>query len=168
MQTLSREDCGAQTSDDYRRYLSAMPFQFTLATVLQYKESVEQREEHALKEIQLKMAHVARQIEELNATIENAHTARERAMERPIPGSHLQVLVSGANATIENRKTLIVSLQKLEKQRDEQMKKYEVAHRNREMLTDIQDKQRSIFDLEQNRAQQKRLDDIFMSRRKRG
>jgi flagellar FliJ protein len=145
-----------------------MPFRFTLATVLRYKESLEQQEERALKEIQLKMAQVAHQIEELSAAIENAATARERALGSAIPASHLQLLTSGTQSNKDKRNALISNLQRLEERRDEQLKKYEIAHRNREMLTDMFDKQQNIYEQAQVQAQQKRLDDLFIARRQRG
>src|ERR1700733_15859346 len=70
-----------------------MPFRFSLATVLRIRESLEKREERALQKIQLEMARVLHQIEELNAEITKSHEAREHAMQQPIPASHLQMLV---------------------------------------------------------------------------
>jgi flagellar FliJ protein len=145
-----------------------MPFRFTLAAVLRYKESLEQQEERALKEIQLKMAHLAHQIEELSTTIEKAATARERALASAIPASHLELFMSATQSTKDKQKALISRFQSLEADRDEQMRKYEVAHRNREMLSDMLEKQKNIYEQEQVQAQQKRLDDIFMARRRRG
>jgi flagellar export protein FliJ len=144
-----------------------MPFQFSLATVLKVRESLEKREERALQKIQLEMAHVLRQIEELTEQIAKTHQAREQAMAQPIPASHLQTLLAQAQAAAERKIALFQALRTLEQQRDRQIKVYQQAHRDRETLTDMSNKQRDIYEQDQARAEQKTLDDIFMARRHR-
>ena len=144
-----------------------MPFRFSLATVLRIRESLEKREERALQKIQLEMARVLHQIEELNAEITKSHEAREHAMQQPIPASHLQMLVWQVQAAGEKRGRLFQELLVLEQQRDQQIKVYQQAHRDRETLTDMSNQQRDIYEQEQARSEQKTLDDIFMARRHR-
>jgi flagellar export protein FliJ len=145
-----------------------MAFRFPLATVLRVRESIEQREERALQRLQLEIARARRQIEELSAQIANAHLAREEALRHPIPAGHLHTMLWDAQAAVEKKKTLLHALHTLEQQRDQQMKLYQAAHRDREMLTDMQDQQLSAYQQEQSRTQQKHLDDIFIARRQRG
>jgi flagellar FliJ protein len=144
-----------------------MPFRFSLATVLRVRESLEKREERALQKIQLEMARVLHQIEELNAEITKSLEAREHAMQQPIPASHLQMLVWQVQAAGEKRGTLFQNLLVLEHERDLQIKVYQQAHRDRETLTDMSNQQRDIYEQEQARSEQKTLDDIFMARRHR-
>jgi flagellar biosynthesis/type III secretory pathway chaperone len=70
-------------------------------------------------------------------------------------------------AAEEKKKILLQHLQVLEEQRDKQMKVYQVAHRDREMITDIFEQQSDAHKQEQTRTQQKTLDDIFIARRPR-
>jgi flagellar export protein FliJ len=128
---------------------------------------MEQREERSLKRIQLEMARVLRQIEEQDAEIAKAHDAREEALRRPIPAGHLHSLLWEAKAAAERRKALLQTLQALEQQRDKQMKIYQAAHRAHETMLSLLRSQRSAYELEQARKQQKYLDDIFMARRHR-
>ena len=144
-----------------------MSFRFSLATVLRIRESLEKREERALQKIQLEMAHVLRQIEELNAEIAKSHKMREQEMAQPIPASHLHMLLWQVQAAGERRGTLFQNLLVLEQQRDQQIKVYQQAHRDRETLTDMSNQQRDIYEQEQARDEQKSLDDIFMARRHR-
>ena len=44
---------------------------------------------------------------------------------------------------------------------------YQLAHRNRQMLTDMSTRQREAYDQERVRAEQKFLDDIFAARLQR-
>jgi flagellar export protein FliJ len=144
-----------------------MPFRFSLATVLQIRESLEKREERALQKIQLEMARVLHQIEELNAEIAKSHKMREQEMAQPIPASHLHMLLWQVQAAGEKRVMLFQNLLALEQQRDQQIKVYQQAHRDRETLTDLSNQQRDLYEQEQARGEQKSLDDIFMARRHR-
>jgi len=144
-----------------------MAFRFPLATVLRVRESIEHREERALQRIQLEMARILRQIEELSSEIAKAHDAQEVALQRPIPAGRLHSLLWEAQVAAERRKALFPVLKALEQQRDAQLKVYQAAHRSHETLISMLHEQRSAYELEQARTQQKYLDDIFMARRHR-
>jgi flagellar export protein FliJ len=144
-----------------------MGFQFSLATVLRVRESIEKREERALQKILIEITRVTQMIEALNAMIAGAHIDREDAMRLMIPAGHLHTMQWEMQSAAEKKQTLLQILQTLEQQRDEQMKAYQAAHRDRETLTDMMDRQRGLYDVEQNRAQQKRLDDIVIARHHR-
>jgi len=144
-----------------------MAFQFPLATVLRLRESIERREERALKKIQMEMAGASRQIEELDAAIARAQRERDGALREPMPASHLQAMLAQTALTIEGRKTLQATLRGLEEQRLKQLKVYQAAHRDHEMLIEMRKQQRNAYLLEQERMEQKYLDDIFIARRHR-
>ena len=144
-----------------------MPFRFPLAAVLMVRENAEQREERALKKIQLELAHLNRQLEELNAQIAKAHDAREQSMREPIPAFQLQAYLTQLEQAAEKKKILLHHLQNLRFELDRQMKVYQACHRDREALSNMFEKQREAYDQEQTREQQKQLDDMFMSRRHR-
>jgi flagellar FliJ protein len=144
-----------------------MAFRFALATVLKIRENIEEREERALQKIQSEIVRVQNQIEELNAQIARAHREREQALLNPLPAAHLQAMLSDAESAGEKRKVLFHNLSLLEQKRLEQVKIYQAAHRDRETLTDMAQRQREVYEQEETRAQQKTLDDIFMSRRHR-
>jgi hypothetical protein len=131
------------------------------------RESIEKREERALQRIQLEMARVARQIEELNESLKNAHETREQALRRAMPAGELQAMLYQAQTAVETRNALLLKLQQLEEQRLKQMKIYQAAHRDHETMINLFNEQRDLYEVEQDRAQQKYLDDIFMGRRHR-
>lgn len=145
-----------------------MAFRFPLATVLRVRESIEKREERALQRIQLDMARVSRQIEELNIGIAKAHEAQKQALRQPTPAGHLHTMIWEAQAAVERKTALIAMLQTLEEQRLKQMKIYQAAHRDHEMLINMYKEQHDAYEVTQVRVQQKFLDDIFMARRHRG
>jgi len=69
---------------------------------------------------------------------------------------------------MERRRALVDSLAALERRRGEQLKMYQIAHRERRMLSNLLEQQRDEWEQEQARAQQKIIDDLFASRRQRG
>ena len=144
-----------------------MPFRFPLAAVLLVRKNAEQREERALKKLQLDMARTMRELEELDAEIAHVQNAREQAMQVPIPAVQLQAYEARAEVATERKKILVVQIQKLRLELADQMKVYQASHRDREALTDMLEKQREAYDQEQSRQQQKQLDDMFMARRHR-
>ena len=144
-----------------------MAFRFTLATVLRVKESIERREERALREIQLEMARVSRQIDEIDANIAQSQNARNHLLQQPTPAGQLQTMLWEAQAAVEKRKALLQTLQTLEQQRNQQLKLYQAAHRDHETLINLANEQRTAYELAEARAQQKYLDDIFIARHHR-
>jgi flagellar biosynthesis chaperone FliJ len=144
-----------------------MAFRFPLATILRVKESIEQREERALQKIQLEMARVARQIEDLNDAMTKAQVARQLALARSMLGGELQSMLWQVQAVGEVKKSLLVTLHELEELRLRQMKVYQAAHRDHETLINLFNEQRALYEVELARFEQKYLDDIFMARRHR-
>jgi flagellar FliJ protein len=67
----------------------------------------------------------------------------------------------------QNREKLAEQIEKLEQLRDQQLKVYENARRNREMLTDMREEKRTAYDSDIARLEQKTLDDNFIARRGR-
>ncbi len=145
-----------------------MGFQFSLAAVLRVRESVERREERALQTILGGIARTERQVEELRKAMEEARAKREQALRQTIAGRQLHSFLLEEQVGEERLKSMAEQLQVLEKQRKRQITVYQAAHRDREMLTEMLEKQRESFERVRLRDEQKRLDDIFIARQLRG
>jgi flagellar export protein FliJ len=145
-----------------------MAFRFPLATVLRVRESLEKREERALQRIQLEMARVARRMEDLTEAMTQAYGARNQALQQALPAGQLHTMLWEAQAAVEAKNALRITLQGLEEQRLKQMKVYLAAHREHETMINLFNEQRNAYEVEQTRAQQKYLDDIFIARRQHG
>ncbi|MGA8108009.1 MAG: hypothetical protein WBD46_05890 [Acidobacteriaceae bacterium] len=145
-----------------------MGFRFPLASILRFRESVEHQEELELRKVQLEVAGVRRSVEQATLEIAIAQQARETAMQQPLPAAHLQSMLRAADVSIEKKKTLLATLQKLEEQSAEQMQRYQTAHRKRQMLSDLEARHQDGYELQQVKAQQKTLDDLFGARHQRG
>lgn len=141
-----------------------MAFRFSLATVLRFRESIEKREELALQKLLQEMARARREIERLTDEIAAGHEARNQAMRDPLPASHIQGMLNEIDVAAESRKSLRAVLDALERQHQLQTKKYQAAHRDRQMLSDMRTRKRDVYEQERDRATQKFLDDIFAAR----
>jgi flagellar export protein FliJ len=144
-----------------------MAFRFPLETVLQVRESVEKREELVLQRIQQEIAQVQQQIDDLDRKIADVLSAKKKALEQPVTANTLQALLSELNVASAAKQSRTQALNALEQQRAHQIKIYQAAHSGRQMLTDMREKQKSAYDQDQDRKQQKSLDDIFASRLQR-
>jgi flagellar export protein FliJ len=144
-----------------------MAFHFPLAIILKLRESVEEREERALQRIQAEMVLVEYQIEEQNELIANAIVERERILQNLAPAYRLQAVLGDAQSAEDKKQMLFEQLHLLEQQRQQQVKVYQAAHRDRETLTNMSDAQRGLYELERARTEQKNIDDVFMARHHR-
>jgi flagellar export protein FliJ len=144
-----------------------MGFQFSLATVLQVRGILEQREERMLQTILSEIARTGEAIAHIDAAIARADAARRENLFKPSHGHNLHAAYGEVKELQQNRKNLEERSKKLEQLRDKQLKIYKKARQNREMLTDIREEQQSAYETEMARLEQKNMDDIFISRRRR-
>lgn len=145
-----------------------MGFKFSLASVLRLRESIEQREELALQKAQYEVERVRQRIDELTAELAMANKEREEALLQSTEAYRLQDMQTGIQVAKEARQTLLETLETVKSVRDRQMKMYQAARSNREMLSDLRVEQRDAWEQEQARMQQKWLDDLFAARFQRG
>jgi hypothetical protein len=67
-----------------------------------------------------------------------------------------------------DRRQLVERLEKLEHLKAMQVKIYDAARQSREMLTEMREKKRGLYDSDVSRREQSVLDDNFIARRRRG
>jgi len=144
-----------------------MRFRFTLASVLRFREGIEKREELSLQRVQFEMARVRRRIDELTKELAKAGNEREEGLQNWMQAFRVKNLQDEMNAAVEARQTLLETLATLRKQSEEQMKIYQAARVNRRMLTDLQKKQQEAWEQNQQRVEQRRVDDAFTARMQR-
>ena len=145
-----------------------MAFEFPLATVLRYRESIEKQEERALGIIVAELAQVWSRIDDLAQQIETARQTLEQAMRQTLPAIEVSMMAHQIEGMVQRRQELIDSATELEHQRQAQNQKYQVAYSSRRMLSDMQDRQREAYEQERVRAEQKLLDGLYASRAQRG
>ena len=144
-----------------------MAFRFALAAVLKYRESLEQREYLALERIQQEIAQMERRLRKCEERQSVAAKRRETELGRGIPSIHLQAAYDEELALQKQREALQGKLQELRLTHQQCLKAYELARQKREVLDDLRMRQLNVYRHEQATRQQKMLDDVFLSRRKR-
>ena len=144
-----------------------MVYRFPLAAVLRLRESIERREERGLQILQMEIVRVSRSLEELTASIASAREAQERVMRQPAPAGHMHSVLLECQSAAHRKSVLLKQLDSLKKKHDEQMRAYHDAHRDREMLSDLYSRNKRAYAVEQTKAQQKQLDDLFGGRHHR-
>lgn len=145
-----------------------MGFQFSLAAVLRVRESVEKREEEILRKIQAEIALLTHQLEEYRAAMLKTRKVQESALLSTVPAGQLHTMIWEQQSISEKLQAMQQQLRVLVKQRGEQLIIYQAAHRNCEMLTEMRERQHQDYLVSQSREQQKRLDDLFIIRWRRG
>jgi flagellar FliJ protein len=145
-----------------------MAFHFSLESVLRIRGIVEEQEERMLQRILFEIGQTVEGIKSINAELAGSDASREAEVFKPVAGFNIHVAYERMMKLKEKRKELEEKLEKLEQLRDRQLLVYAGARRNREMLTDMCEEKRGLYETDMARRDQKNLDDNHMSRRGRG
>jgi flagellar FliJ protein len=144
-----------------------MTFQFSLATVLRVRGILEDQEERLLQKILFEIAQTREALQQTDAEIAGTDVAREEDIFKPFIGRNIHMSYGEVEELKQRKKNLEEQIEKLEDLRDKQLKIYEKARRNREMLTDMREEKLSAYESDVARNEQKTLDDNFIARRGR-
>lgn len=144
-----------------------MGFQFSLDAVLRVRGIQEAHEERLLQQILFEISQAQEALAQTEAAITGADPSRSADLSNPVLGRSLHAAYGEMRQLKETRKALQAKIAQLHELREKQVMAYQVARRNREMLSNMHDEKRSAYDGEVARAEQKTLDDIYTSRRVR-
>lgn len=144
-----------------------MGFQFSLATVLRVRGIIEEQEERMLQNILSQIARSKDALALTEAAIARSYASRCEDIRKPFLGHNLQAMYGEVKELTENKRNIEEQIIKLNQLRDRQIKIYEKARGNREMLSDMREEKRNEYEADHARLAQKTLDDIFISRRNR-
>jgi len=144
-----------------------MAFRFALAALLKYRESLEQREYSALEKVQQEIAQTENLMRECEQQLSAAQARRDHDLKHGVISVHLQAIYQEETALEDLQEKLQTHWQQLQVKRQNCMRAYELAHRNREVLHDLRLQQFDAYRKEQAKREQKTLDDIFLARRRR-
>jgi flagellar export protein FliJ len=144
-----------------------MAFRFALAAVLKYRENLERREYLALGRVHQEIAQVEAQLRLLEQWCSGAAHAREAETAQGIAAVHLQAAFEQELKLERQRDELQARRQELKVRRQQCLKAYEQACQNREVLEDLRLRQLNAYRLDQAKREQRGIDDLFLSRRRR-
>jgi flagellar export protein FliJ len=145
-----------------------MAFRFALATVLKYRENLEQREYLALEKTQLEIVGTKIALQQCEERRSAATRHREADLRRGVTSVHLQAAYEEETALEQQGEKLQAQLQQLQVRWHICLKAYELARRNRQVLDELRTRQLDAYRREQAKRTQAMLDDIYLSRRRRG
>jgi len=141
-----------------------MAFRFTLDAVLRFRESVEHSEEAALLLIVRKIIHAEQELRQVGAEQVRIREQREKDLALKLPGAHLMEITERELELKSAADELRVRLQQLETQRLTQLGVYQAARQDRQVLSELRERHRRAYQLQQKRQEQKTLDDLFLTR----
>jgi flagellar FliJ protein len=143
-----------------------MAFRFALASLLRYRESIEEREDLLLRNAQQEVAAIRSHIAQIEQQRKLLIQSYEKALSTGVIASELHSFMLQRRQMEQAIQQLSVQLKEAEKQRDQQRKAYQVARQKREVLSIVRDRQKRAYEIEEARREQRQLDDLFLSRRK--
>jgi flagellar export protein FliJ len=144
-----------------------MAFDFSLATLLRVRGIVEEREEGVLQKILFDISTIHEDLRRTDALLAESNASRHADIFKPCIGLQVHASYGQVNELKRHRENLARQIQKLEQARDAQIILYRAARRDREMITDMLEKQRIAHDKGVNLREQKALDDNYNVRRGR-
>ena len=144
-----------------------MAFKFSLDTVLRVRAILEEQEERMLQRILFEVIQCREAIVRIDAELSGTTALRRAEVNKQDIGHNIQASYGRVQQLKESRKEQEERLEKLIQLRDKQVKIYETARRNREMITDLRQEKRNAYEAEMARGEQKTLDDNFTARRGR-
>ena len=145
-----------------------MAFRFALAALLEYRESLEQREYLALEKTQQEIVQTQIALHQCAESRSAATRRREADLCCGVTSVHLQAAYEEETALEERGEKLRAQLRELQVRRQNCLRAYELARRNRELLDELRIQQLDAYRREQAKREQATLDDVFLSRRRRG
>jgi len=138
-----------------------MAFKFPLATVLRVRLIREQREERLLQQVLFQIRQTMAQMAAVDAELERVGVQRAEHVFQPMAAHQLHGSYSELGYLRQKRKELESALAQLEDAKDKQRASYEAARRDRKMLTEMRERQHSVFQFDADKREQRKVDEYF-------
>jgi flagellar export protein FliJ len=142
-----------------------MAFHFSLRALLRLRESVEKAELLRLQTIAAQAVQLRLEIESIDAEIK---TRRQELLDQTaggISGAELHLAALSEAARQQRRAQMLIKLNEVEQLRKKQQLRYTHAHQQREILSNLRERQLSVYVREQARREQQQIDELFLIRR---
>ena len=145
-----------------------MPFRFSLEGVLSFRKNVEHAEELTLNRILQEIATTQQQLERMQTDHRSLREQRDRDLAQAQPAAYLAELTEKEQYIERAIEITQAQLRELDHKREAQLAVLRAAQQNREVLDEVRKQKHNTYQREQNRREQKTLDDLFLSRMKDG
>jgi len=146
-----------------------MAFHFTLAAVLRYRQSLEEREELRLHGLLVRRATLSRELEQSRDARLQLQTAVYRTLRQAaVAAAEIQFAMAQLHG-LERQQALLESrLRTLESEIAQQTARYRQERQKREVLESLREAQWREYRVRQQRREQAMLDELHLLRRGRG
>lgn len=141
-----------------------MAFHFPLEAVYHFRQSVERQQELRLRAANQQVAKVRHLIEQIDEGIRQLKVRCRQELANGITGAEMQFILDTSAALMAHRPDLEHELARLKNLRDQQQRVFQQARREREMFESLRDQQLRAYRRDQDRREQRQLDDAFLLR----
>jgi flagellar export protein FliJ len=142
-----------------------MAFHFSLRALLRLRESVEKAELQRLRIIAAQAIQLRIEIESLDGEIQERRRDLLEQAATGISGAELHLAALSEAAGQQRRAEMLTKLRELEQARKKQQIRYTEARQQREILSNLRERQLSVYLREQARREQQSVDELFLIRR---
>jgi flagellar export protein FliJ len=145
-----------------------MGFHFTVAAVLRYRQSLEEREELGLHGLLARRATLLQELEQARDVRHQLRTVLHRTLQQAaLPAAEVQFAMAQLHG-MERQQTLLQSrLLALASEISQQMARYRQARQKRQVLESLREVQWREYQGKQRRREQATLDELHLLRRGR-
>jgi len=142
-----------------------MPFHFPLRALLRLRESVEKAELQRLQMIAAQAVQLRAEIESLEGEIQAKRRELLEQEAAGISGAELHMAALSESIREQRRTEMLTKLREIERARKKQQVRYTEARQQREILSNLRQRQFSVYLREQAQREQQRVDELFLIRR---
>lgn len=144
-----------------------MAFVFSLAAVLAIRQQTEQQQERLLTAILHELAAARDTVHRIEDELRKVRTDRVHAAPQNLQAVSLHERYARIRVLEEGHTEMLARVAEMEARRNAQQQIYLAARRDRDLLEELESRQRASFAVEASRREQKRMDDLFLARRLR-
>ena len=141
-----------------------MPFRFSLATVLNLHENLEQKEAQILEQRYAELAAAQGRLWEAEQNIVRAQQERARQLDAGTSAFQLQLALQEEAGLKEKRLDAHQKLQEAQTRLREQIANYKQARQKRDTLEELRKRRAAEYQREQSKSEQQERDELYLLR----
>lgn len=144
-----------------------MAFRFSLEALLKYREALERRELLALERTQQEVIAAESEVRKTEKQRSDTVETRQTQLSVGMKANELRALVEAELQLEQRKEEQVRALKELVIKREQRMGAYRESRRKRDLLEKLRSRKLADYTREQAQAEQERMDDLYLARRKR-